>query len=132
MQPIYLWVTCLVNSFIQWIQSSYQHDKLGLSNENNTACKAHIAMMTNIVHNAMTNEKFILLEFVIEPVEPKTFIFPVWLFDTLFFIFTLDYTDDITLLTPIHTLSIVSVMVANGSKVKSWPGSFEICYNTMT
>ena len=45
----------------------------------------------------------------------KTF----WHFD---FTFTLDCTDELTLLAPIHTSSIVSVMVANGNKVKSWPG----------
>ena len=48
------------------------------------------------------------------------------------FIFTLDCIDNITLLAPIHTLSIASVMVANGNKIKSWSGTFEICDNTMT
>ena len=63
----------------------------------------------------MTNVKFLLLEFLIEPVECTTFI-------TLF------------LFSPLiaqTTLSIVSVMVANGNKVKSWPGSFKICDNTI-
>ena len=66
-----------------------------------------------IKHYIVTNQKFILLEFVIEPVEPTAFIsddlsyMNFWQF---VFIFTLDCTDNLTSLAPIHTLSIVSVM----------------------
>ena len=84
------------------------------------------------IHYVVTNEKFPLLEFVIEPVEPTAFIFPVWRFDTFVFIFTLGFTDNLTLLAPIHNLCIVSVMVASGKKVKSWSGSFKICDTTIT
>ena len=57
-------------------------------------------------HNIVTNEKCMLLEFVIEPVETTAFNF--------IFIFTKNCTYD---LTPMYTLSIVSVMITNSNKV---------------
>ena len=64
-----------------------------------------------IVHYVVTNEKFILLEFVLEPLELVHELLTVS-------IFTIDCTDDLNLLAPIHTLSIVSVKVAISNKVK--------------
>ena len=76
-------------------------------------------------HYVMTNEKCTLHEFVIEPLEPTGLIFH---FLTLCFIFTIHYT---YALVHIHTFFIVSVLVANGNKAKSWPGSFQSCDDTM-